>query len=116
MGDPPLFEDLILDTQGLQSPASQTGLSSHLELTWPILLPFAQAKTWPITALELPEVNKPRERISGVGICIALQYIQIPAIEVTYVRCGYDLDSFQIIEFKNNLFRDLTVLFVWNVL
>jgi hypothetical protein len=54
-------------------------------------------------ALELPEVNKPREMISGVGISVALQYIQISAIEVTSVRCGYDLDSCQI-ESKNNLF------------
>jgi hypothetical protein len=38
-----------------------------------------------------------------VGISIALQYIQIPAIKETSVRFGYDLDSCQI-ELKNNLF------------
>jgi hypothetical protein len=70
---------LILDIQGLQSPASRTWLSSPLELTLPILLPFARAKKWPITALDLPEVNKPRDRISGMGISIVLQYIQRPA-------------------------------------
>jgi hypothetical protein len=37
-----------------------------------------------------------------VGISIALQYIQIPAIDVTSVRCSYDLDSRQI-ECKNKL-------------
>jgi hypothetical protein len=37
-----------------------------------------------------------------VGISIALQYIQPPAIEVTSVRFCYDLVSCQI-EFKNNL-------------
>jgi hypothetical protein len=66
------------------------------------LLPFAWAKKWPIIALELPDVNKPQVRISGVGIFIAFQYIQTPAIKVTSVSCGYDLNSCQI-EFKNNL-------------
>jgi hypothetical protein len=42
--------------------------------------PLCTGKKWPITALELPEVNKPQARISGVVISIALQYIQIPAI------------------------------------
>jgi hypothetical protein len=68
---------LILDTQGLQSPASRTGLSSSL--TKQNLLPSPREKRCPITALELSEVNKPQARISGVGISIPLQYIQIPA-------------------------------------
>jgi hypothetical protein len=59
-------------------------------------------KKWPIAVLDLPEVNKPQARISGVRSSIALQYIQTPAIEVTSVRCGYDLGSCQI-ELKNNL-------------
>jgi hypothetical protein len=31
-----------------------------------MLLAFARAKTWPITALELTEVNKPHARISDI--------------------------------------------------
>jgi hypothetical protein len=65
-------------------------------------LAVAHKKMWPITALELPDINKPQARISGVGISIPLQYVQTPAIEVTSVRWYYDLDSCQI-EFKNNL-------------
>jgi hypothetical protein len=42
----------ILDTQGLQSPASWTGLLSPLDLTKPNLLPLPREKRWPITALE----------------------------------------------------------------
>jgi hypothetical protein len=71
----------ILDTQGLQSPASRTGLS-----TLPNLLPSPREKRWPITALELPEVNKPQARISGVGISIPLQYIYTHASRSLQVR------------------------------
>jgi hypothetical protein len=63
----------ILDTQGLQSPASRTGL---------FILGLILAKS---TSL-ISEVNKPQARIYGVGISIPLQYIQIPASRSLQVR------------------------------
>jgi hypothetical protein len=80
------------------------GLGSLHPWTQPsqIYFPHHAKKRWLITALELPEVNKPQARISGVLYNTMLQYIQTPAIEVTSVRCTYDLDLCQI-EFKNNL-------------
>jgi hypothetical protein len=85
-----------------------------MELTMAILLHLPRAKKWPITALELPEINKPQARISGVEISNSLQQIQTPAIEVTSIS-ALDMDSCQI-EFKNNLVLGLTVQvcrFVW---
>jgi hypothetical protein len=38
---------------------------------------------WPITALELPEVNKPQARISGVGIFHSSPLHSNTCIEVT---------------------------------
>jgi hypothetical protein len=63
------------------------------------------AKHSPLT----PEVNKPQASISGVGISIALQYIQTPAIEVTFsalwLRFGLLPDSLKI-----TWFWDLTTI------
>jgi hypothetical protein len=42
--------ELILDTQGLQSHASRTGLFSPLDLSLPNLLPSPREKRWPISA------------------------------------------------------------------
>jgi hypothetical protein len=56
-------------------------LLSPLELTVANSAPLAQAKKWPITAIELSEINRSQVRISGVEISIALT----PAIEVTSV-------------------------------
>jgi hypothetical protein len=51
-----------------------------------------------MTALELSEVNKSQARISGVGISIPLQYIQIPASRSLQVRLRFGLlpDSLKI--------------------
>jgi hypothetical protein len=72
---------------------SRTGLSSPRE------------KRWPITALELPEVNKPQARISGGGFQFFFNTFKyLHRGHFRYV-CTYDLDSCQL-EFKNNLFGD----------
>jgi hypothetical protein len=44
-----------------------------MELTVANTAPLSTGKKWPITALELTEINKPQARIAGVDISIALQ-------------------------------------------
>jgi hypothetical protein len=80
-----------------------------LDLTELNLLPSPRKERWPITTLELPEVNKPQARISGLGDFHSFPIHSNTCIEVTSGTLALDdFDSCQI-EFKKNLFEDLTV-------